>query len=46
MSIREMQNRVIRQEGFESAKTIRFFKVCEKNNIERIREEYKKIIKR
>ena len=45
MSIREMQNRVIRKEGFESNKTIKFFKICEKNNIEMIRKEFNKIMK-
>lgn len=45
MSIKEMQNAIIYQEGFESNKTIEFFRVCESNNIERIRKEFNKIIK-
>lgn len=45
MSIRKMQDEVIRKEGFESKKTIRFFKVCESNNRERIEKEFKKIVK-
>ena len=45
MSIRKMQDAVIRKEGFESKKTIRFFKVCESNNRERIEKEFKKIVK-
>lgn len=45
MSIEAMQNRVINQEGFESKKTIRFFKVCESNNREKIEKEFKKIVK-
>lgn len=45
MSIEKMSDEVIRRYGFETKKTISFFRIVEKGNYEKIVKAYRKIKK-
>lgn len=45
MSIEKMSDEVIRRYGFETKKTISFFRIVEKGNYEKIVKAYRKIMK-
>lgn len=45
MNIEKMSDEVIRRYGFETKKTISFFRIVEKGNYEKIVKAYRKIMK-